>query len=841
MNLRLESTCQGDGKIYLQMVVDRLIDDAVVGVAAHAKDGAEIPSLLLPFHPTDSRSQANFIVVMPHLSLREVDLDFEEYGASEAPVSRGHLTVELNNMGWRSRLNSFVRNDLVNQMLDIEHEYSAGRMNVYLTSAVDDGEEIVVRMLVDMPNVPDADVMVDFLDDAGHGFDLPVYPLVDEVVPGSRVGEDERLRIEFSVRVNRSSKDFCVKVYDAAEFVEGSFARFCDETYVSLRNQTEGLLADAANDPDYSLWYYRHRATLSEVEVQRQTSLSFEPVVSLVMPLAPEDRSGAFASLDALLRQSYDLFEVVLVDGCPQECSFDGLLSNWAGDPRIVRVSVDPATDDATRMATGLMQARGAYRAVLEPSVVLAPEALFEFVRQLNEPASVRDDFWVSGWSGSRSGAGVPQVAERPDCLGDDAVALFCNHDHEDPRGLLHDPEFKPVCSPGLLRSRAYVGPFVLFSADVIQAVAQTQGFTSEGFLHDLYLKAWELGVPFCRIDKVLYHVQNVNRANRELATLSDERAARDTRGGRKAVAQHLRRLGLAATVVAEPFGMDISYHLPHPVPSVSVVLFSGNDPEVLAGGIRRLIEAKEMVPFQLVVVDHARDRRSFARLYEEVRKLVPGLTIAPFEGKPSRAAFANAGAKAATGDYLLFLDPAMELIGADPIASMMLACQVPGTGVVGAKLLYSDDTLAQAGVYVGVRGSAGAMGAGLPRTRQGYLGRFMCASELSAASLSCLMVSRDAFDAVSGFDQRFRMGLVDVDFCLRVAKEGWRVVLEPSVEAYDHRSVNPERLVTEDARLRYEQERAYFRYRWPKHFVKGDPFLSSGLDWQSAYFGLSD
>lgn len=838
MNVRLESTCQGDGKIYLQMVVDRLIDDAVVGVMAHAKDGAEIPSLLLPFHPADDHSQANFIVVMPHFSLREVDLDFEEYGASETPVSQGHLTVELNNMGWRSRLNALVRNDLVNQMLDIEHEYSAGRMNVYLVSAIDDGDEIVVRMLVDMPNVPDADVMVDFLDDKGHGFEMPVYPLVDEVVPASHVGQDDRLHLEFSVRVPRDSKDFCVKVYDASELIEGGFARFCDETYVPLRNRTEHMLADAAHDADYPLWYYRHRATLSEIEVQRQTSLPFEPLVSLVMPLSPADRTQAFASLDALLRQSYDLFEVVVVDGCPQEYSFDGLLSGWAGDPRIVRVAVDPGTDDATRMATGLMQARGSYRAVLEPSVVLAPEALFEFVRGINEARKNRDDFWVSGWSGSRG----PSVGKgSASSLGEGALALFSDHDHEDPDGVPHHPSFKPVLSPGLLRSRAYVGPFVMFSSDVIQAVAEGVGFTSEGFLHDLYLKVWELGVPFCHVPHVLYHVQDVDPADRKLRALADERKARDVRGGRKAVAQHLRRLGLQATVVAEAAGMGISFHMPHPVPRMSVVMFSGNDLDVLEAGIERLMKTADMLPFKLLLVDHVRDRRAAARFFDDIKSSHKDVTVLSVDPRSSKALLANAAIRIAEGTHVLFLDPALEFAGSDAIATLVLRGMEPGVGIVGAKLLFPDDTISEAGLAVGIKGGAGGMGAGLPRSRHGYLGRFACVSEVSAVSLACMMTSKKAFEAAGGFDERFHMNLAGADFCLRMAKAGFRVVLDTSVEAYDHHSASPDRLVSESQRMRYEQERAYFRYRWPAYFVKGDPLLNDSLDWDSPYFRIAD
>ena len=103
-------------------------------------------------------------------------------------------------------------------------------MNVYFTDAIEDGDEIVVKMLADMPHAEGSDVMVDFTDGCGIEVDLPVYPLVDEIIPPANYGEGERLRIGFSVRVAAAAKDFCVTVYDANEQIPGGFAYFCDET-----------------------------------------------------------------------------------------------------------------------------------------------------------------------------------------------------------------------------------------------------------------------------------------------------------------------------------------------------------------------------------------------------------------------------------------------------------------------------------------------------------------------------------------------------------------------------------------------------------------------------------
>ena len=147
MNARIESMSHGDGKVYLQMVLDRMHPDAEVLLDARLKDGTKIPAHLFPFNPLEETSQANYVVVLPHFDVREVDLTFLEYAGESSPLTQSRLTVELNMMRWRTRFNAFVHNELLEQMFDIEREYCSGRMNVYFTDAIEDGDEIVVKML----------------------------------------------------------------------------------------------------------------------------------------------------------------------------------------------------------------------------------------------------------------------------------------------------------------------------------------------------------------------------------------------------------------------------------------------------------------------------------------------------------------------------------------------------------------------------------------------------------------------------------------------------------------------------------------------------------------------
>ena len=160
MNVRLESMCQGDGKIYAQIAIERLSADSIVTLEAHLKDGTEIPAHLLPFDPLDGQSAANFVIIVPHFDEREIMLEFNEYRGADAPLGRAHLTIETNMLTWRTRINSVVKNELIAQMFDIEREYYSDRMHTSFIAAVDDKDEIVVKMLIDLPQIEGADVAI---------------------------------------------------------------------------------------------------------------------------------------------------------------------------------------------------------------------------------------------------------------------------------------------------------------------------------------------------------------------------------------------------------------------------------------------------------------------------------------------------------------------------------------------------------------------------------------------------------------------------------------------------------------------------------------------------------
>ena len=403
MNVRLESMCQGDGKIYAQIAIERLSADSIVTLEAHLKDGTEIPAHLLPFDPLDGQSAANFVIIVPHFDEREIMLEFNEYRGADAPLGRAHLTIETNMLTWRTRINSVVKNELIAQMFDIEREYYSDRMHTSFIAAVDDKDEIVVKMLIDLPQIEGADVAIRFLDAHGKERELPVYPLFEEIKPARRFGDENRINVGFSVRVPRDDKDFCVFASDALDVVPGGFAMFCDESYAPLRTRFFERTVDAAHDPAYDAWYLLHSATLADLAEQRRTTFTYEPLISLVIPLVQGEAELLARCLTALAAQTYNVFEAIVVDRYYGDAEFAALGLEQGGACALTRVKVDEVLGADEMFAAGLAEAKGSYCALLEPDIMLAPEALFEVVRRINERRALETEAKQSEATGSEN------------------------------------------------------------------------------------------------------------------------------------------------------------------------------------------------------------------------------------------------------------------------------------------------------------------------------------------------------------------------------------------------------------------------------------------------------
>src|SRR5690606_17517973 len=138
-----------------------------------------------------------------------------------------------------------------------------------------------------------------------------------------------------------------------------------------------------------------------------------------------------------------------------------------------------------------------------------------------------------------------------------------------------------------------------------------------------------------------------------------------------------------------------------------------------------------------------------------------------------------NFAARQARGNVLLFLNNDIEVVEPDWLSAMLSHALRPEVGIVGARMNYPDGRVQHAGLVLGMDNSAGFAFQGKPGDWQGYMSRLQVTQNVSAVTGACMMMRRDVFDEIGGFDEEsFSIYYGDVDTALRARQAGFLTVL---------------------------------------------------------------
>jgi GT2 family glycosyltransferase len=227
-------------------------------------------------------------------------------------------------------------------------------------------------------------------------------------------------------------------------------------------------------------------------------------------------------------------------------------------------------------------------------------------------------------------------------------------------------------------------------------------------------------------------------------------------------------------------------------------------------------------VDLELVLVDNGSTDPETLSLVERFDRR-SDVVVRPDARAFNWAALNNAAVAAATGDVLVFLNNDIECRRAGWLEALVAQAVRPDVGAVGARLLYPDGRVQHAGVVVGMGGAAGHVLAGLDPGRPGYAGLAVLTRDVSAVTGACLATRRAVFEQLGGFDETLGLDLNDIDYCLRAARGGLRVVYEPRAELVHHESPSRGTSGSID-----DIER--FIGRWETLITEGDPHLNANL-----------
>ena len=502
----------------------------------------------------------------------------------------------------------------------------------------------------------------------------------------------------------------------------------------------------------YKRWIAKNEPTPALLTQQRAAAKAFpcRPHIIVVIRVREAIPSLVDASIRSVVNQSYDSWELRLIEDRPGHSGATTLLSAWAAkDPRIRIERPDGYREPAVPAVTH--EAGSAeFVTVLNPGDTLAPSALFEIAHLVNRRAA--------------------------------AALIYFDEDRLSADGRTRAaPWFKPDWSPEMLLSVNYLAHSVVRRQLLVEAGALAEALEGAD-TWNLTLRCTEHTQEIYHIPKVLYHCHRAPGSSAEPWDRSE------VSGDLRYVEAHCQRLGLADAQATFLYPGIVRVTWRSPGLRVSIIIPNKNRAHILRSCIASITERTSYTNFEILIVDTGSTDRATLDYYASLTS-DPRMRIVDHPGKFNYSAANNAGARLASGSVLLFLNNDTEALESDWLEEMVRWAERPDIGVVGAKLLYPNGTIQHAGVIIGMNGLTDHIYRGVHQTYTGMFGSVDWYRNYMAVTGACMMVRRDVFEEVGGFDEAYEVGFSDVEICLRVVTHGYRVVYAPFARLLHHES----------------------------------------------------
>lgn len=465
--------------------------------------------------------------------------------------------------------------------------------------------------------------------------------------------------------------------------------------------------------------------------------------ISILVPLYNTPIQFLEEMIGSVRAQTYRNWELCLADGSDEDHPGVRLTCEQiaAEDERIVYRKLEENKGISENTNACIDLATGEYLALLDHDDLLHPEALAEAVRAI--------------------------LTEGADFIYTDE-AVF---ESPDPTKLI-TVHYKPDWSPEKLLTNNYICHLSVFRASLLEKAGRLRSAYDGSQDYDLILRLTDCAEKVVHVPRALYFWRS--HAASTASDISVKTFA--VEAGKAALKDFLKtRRGIEVSVESAPEYPTL-YHVRYPLEQAWTVdlildMAGKTEPEIrdaLAGIYRN-------TAYDRVTVTVITDREP-----AEIPVSWP-VAFIPAGGK-NRPARLNAAAKAAAGDFLIFLDagPTPEFPGW--LQEMIMLAQQEAAGAVGGKSFFADGRVRHGGLILGL-GRAGLVGRLCFRfegTGDGYFGQLAVAGNVSAVSAECMAVSRAKFEACGGFDEAYRDTLFDADLCLKLKDAGYRNLFTP-------------------------------------------------------------
>lgn len=204
----------------------------------------------------------------------------------------------------------------------------------------------------------------------------------------------------------------------------------------------------------------------------------------------------------------------------------------------------------------------------------------------------------------------------------------------------------------------------------------------------------------------------------------------------------------------------------------VSIVVLSYNTASYLTECLTSVYKNVQDLPFEIIVVDNNSKDNSV----HMIKTRFPKVKLIEEEENLGFAKGVNLGVKHALGEWVLFLNSDTRVNKGSLEALVEFARENPQAVVVGGKLRNKDGSTSSSysSFYTPLKTFLFLF---WPKKKERKLNT---PAEVDWVSGGFMLVRKEIFDEVHGFDQHFFMYIEDMEFCFRLRKKGYKVYYNP-------------------------------------------------------------
>ncbi|HEY6425511.1 MAG TPA: glycosyltransferase [Pseudonocardiaceae bacterium] len=258
--------------------------------------------------------------------------------------------------------------------------------------------------------------------------------------------------------------------------------------------------------------------------------------------------------------------------------------------------------------------------------------------------------------------------------------------------------------------------------------------------------------------------------------------------------------------------------------PLVSVIVPVHGKWDYTQACLASLEQHRPGVPFEVLVVDDASPDGT-----AELVAASQGVQLVRTERNLGFVGACNLGASHARGAYLLFLNNDTEVRPGALDALVGAADSDDHIGLVGAALVYPDGRLQESGGIVWADGSGWNYG----RDQDAGAPQFQVRRDVDYCSGAAILVRRDLFESLGGFDQRYAPAYyedTDLAFAIRAAQ--YRTIVEPAAVVMHHEGASNGTDLTSGVKRYQEINRGLFVEKWESALAEHLPAASELNVW---------